>query len=162
MSKKLAWSLMAALTALDQASKIWVRYAVPRLTSQTLIPGFIDLTHVENPGVSFSIFGEVPAGLRVPLLAGVSVLAVLLIGGYWERHRRGMPWLTSLAFVMILAGAVGNLIDRVTRGTVTDFLHFRILRYSLFVNNLADILISLGVVAFLLGMLAARSAPGQG
>ena len=67
-----SWIAMVLLLALDQGSKIWVRDNVPLYRSTELIPGFIDLTHVKNPGVSFSFFGNLPQAVRVPLLAGVS------------------------------------------------------------------------------------------
>ena len=69
-----------------------------------------------------------------------------------------------LAFQLILAGAIGNLIDRALFGVVTDFIHFRFYSTSFFVNNIADILISAGVVAYLLGMVRIKkrkTAPGK-
>lgn len=149
---------MALLLGLDQASKIWVRLEVPLHRSWTLIPHLIDLTHVENRGVSFSVLGDVDDGWRVPLLVGISVVAVLLLTAYWLRHRAGMNAWSDAAFWFILPGAVGNMIDRMLYGTVTDFFHFRFYSTSFFVNNIADILISVGVVAFLIGSLRAPAA----
>jgi signal peptidase II len=151
-----SWVVMWLLLALDQASKLWVRDAIPLYRSTVLIPNFIDLTHVKNPGVSFSFLGNLPDGLRVPLLAGISLVAVILLSVYWLRHRAGMNAMTEWAFLLILPGAVGNLIDRVGFGVVTDFFHFRIGHYSLFVNNIADIFISVGVGCYLVGLLLAR------
>ena len=151
-----SWVAMVLLLAVDQASKIWVREAVPLYRSTELIPGFIDLTHVKNPGVSFSFLGNLPEGVRVPLLAGISVIAVVALTVYWLRHRAAMNGFTEWAFLLILPGAVGNLIDRAWFGVVTDFFHFRLGQYSLFVNNIADIFISGGVACYLLGMLLAR------
>jgi signal peptidase II len=127
------------------------------------VPNLLGLTHVENRGVSFSFLGNVADGVRVPLLVGISLVAVALLGAYWLRHRRYLHPLAESAFVLILPGAVGNLIDRIAFGTVTDFLHFHFYDTSFFVNNVADILISLGVVAYLLGaVLERRRAHGQG
>ncbi len=147
---------MALLLAVDQASKYWVRARIPLYKSYFLIPELIDLTHVKNPGVSFSFLGTLPAAWRVPLLAGISLVAALLLAWYWLRHRKGMNALTEWAFLLILPGAVGNLIDRAWFGVVTDFFHFRVGSFSLFVNNIADIYISVGVVCYLAGMLQAR------
>ncbi|MCZ6748311.1 MAG: signal peptidase II, partial [SAR324 cluster bacterium] len=61
---------------------------------------------------------------------------------------------TEWAFLLILPGAIGNLIDRAWFGTVTDFLHFRFYSTSFFVNNVADVFISLGVVTFVVGTFA--------
>ena len=154
-----ALGTMALLVAADQALKAWVRTAIPLHHATVLVPGLIELTHVENRGVSFSFLGDVTDGVRVPLLVSVSLVAVALLAAYWLRHRAHLPALSDAAFVLILPGAVGNLIDRLVFGTVTDFLHFHFGDTSFFVNNLADILISLGVVAYLLAALTERGRP---
>lgn len=142
---------MAALLALDQLPKFWVRATAPLHESTVLVPNLLDFTHVENRGVSFSVLGGLPDVWRVPLLVSFSVMAVAALGYYWLRHRHGMGTFIHWAFLLILPGAVGNLIDRAVFGTVTDFLHFRFYETSFFVNNIADIEISLGVVAYLIG-----------
>ena len=148
--------LMLLLLAADQGSKVWVRSVVPLHQSTVLIPHLIDLTHVENPGVSFSFLGSIRDAVRVPLLVGLSLVAVLALTFYWLRNRRDLDGFSDYAFVLILPGALGNLIDRALYGRVTDFLHFRFYDLSFFVNNLADIFISLGVVAFVIGMLRSQ------
>ena len=150
---------MALLLALDQALKAWVRAAIPLHRSTVLVPELLELTHVENRGVSFSFLGDMTDGIRVPLLVSVSLVAVVLLSAYWLRHRRQMHAMTETAFVLILPGAVGNLIDRFAFGTVTDFLHFHFFDTSFFVNNLADIFISGGVVAYLLATLLEHRHP---
>lgn len=149
-------AIMVLLLAADQALKAWVRATVPLHQASVLVPHLLDLTYVENPGVSFSFLGGLADGIRVPLLAGISAVAALALGTYWLWHRRTMHWLVDLAFVLILPGAVGNLVDRLVFGEVTDFLHFHFYDVSFFVNNFADILISLGVVAYLAGTLVDR------
>jgi signal peptidase II len=158
MERRLGWLLgaMAALLAVDQLLKAWVRASIPLHQATVLVPHLLELTHVENRGVSFSFLGDVADGVRVPLLVGVSVVAVLLLGAYWLRHRRRLHPLAEAAFALILPGALGNLIDRLAFGTVTDYLHFHFYDTSFFVNNFADVLISAGVVAYLLGALLDR------
>ena len=153
-----AWTALALLVAVDQGTKAWVREAVPPHYAAVLIPGLIDLTHVENPGVSFSFLGTVAAEVRVPLLVTVTLLAVAVLGGYWVRKRHVMDGWMDAGMVLILSGAIGNLIDRFVQGTVTDFLHFRVGAYSLFVNNAADIFISLGVASYVVSMYRPRKA----
>jgi signal peptidase II len=156
----LALGFLVLLVAADQATKAWVRDSVPERAVSPLIPGLIDLTHVENPGVSFSFLGSVAAEVRVPVLVGFTLLAIALLGSYWVRRRREMNRWMDAALVFILAGAVGNLIDRFNQGTVTDFLHFRLGPYSLFVNNAADIFISAGVIAYGIGAYWPRRSVG--
>ena len=152
--------LMAALLVLDQLSKFWVRANIALYETTALLPQLLDLTHVENRGVSFSFLGSIDDFWRAPLLIGVSVAAMILLGFYWKAHGHEMNRLHHLAFGLILPGAAGNLIDRALFGTVTDFFHFRFFDQSFFVNNLADIFISMGVVFFLGGMLLAARRAG--
>ncbi|MDH4121058.1 MAG: signal peptidase II [Deltaproteobacteria bacterium] len=142
--------LTTGLLALaDQAIKIWVRtQAVPQQV-RPLVPNFLDFIWVENRGISFSFLSGLSEGIRAPVLVGISLLAMGFLGGYWFRHRHGMSGLGAVALSLILAGALGNLVDRALFGSVTDYLHFRFYSTSLFVNNAADIFISLGAVLFL-------------
>lgn len=153
-----AVGLMALLLLIDQGIKIWVRIEIPLRKSISLIPQLIDLTHVENRGISFSMFGQLGDTVRVPLLVGISLIAIVILCAYWWRNRDEFTYFTNLAFVLILPGAFGNLVDRAWYGTVTDYLHFRFYATSFFVNNFADILISAGVVAYLIGMIKAQPA----
>ena len=153
MSVRTSLLAMGALLLLDQLPKIWVRANIPMHHTMDLIPYLIDLTHVENKGVSFSMLGGLPDSVRVPILVGISVAAVGVLAYYWIRFRHRMNAFTHFGFVLILAGASGNLIDRAVFGTVTDFFHFRFIETSFFVNNVADILISLGVICYLIGVL---------
>jgi len=150
---------MGLLLAMDQLSKVWVRVSVPMHQGTNLIPNLIDLTHVENKGVSFSFLGNIDDGVRVPLLVGISLIAVAMLGYYWFRHHRQMNLWSNTAFVFIIPGAVGNLIDRSLYGAVTDFFHFRFYDISFFVNNIADIQISLGVMAFVVGTFLSERSP---
>ena len=148
-----AWTTMVVLLAVDQLVKIWVRVEIPMFQSTGLIPNLIDLTHVENRGVSFSFLADLNDSMRVPILVGISLVAIGLIGAFWWSNRTRFNFFANLAFVLILPGAIGNLIDRAIYGTVTDYFHFRFYSTSFFVNNLADIYISLGVVAYVIGIL---------
>lgn len=147
------FGLMLVLLALDQGAKIWIREAVPLHSLSVLVPNFFDLTHVENKGVSFSLLGNISDSVRVPLLVGISALALGMLSYYWLRNRAGMNRYSDVAFALILPGAGGNLVDRLIFGTVTDYIHFRFFEVSFFVNNIADILISAGVALYIIGTL---------
>lgn len=138
--------VIAVLFALDYGSKEWVRQTVPLYEMTPLIPQLMDLTHVQNHGVSFSIMSDWPELVRLPLLIGISAIAVLGMVVYLYRYWNELDRWTWWALVVILPGALGNLIDRALQGYVTDFLHFRAGDFSFFVNNLADIFISVGVL----------------
>lgn len=141
--------LILALIGLDQLFKYWARLYLRDGAMIELIPNLIHLTHSENQGISFSLFSELPALIRVPFLAGISLLVVVVLCIYvyrqWHALRLGEKW----GFSLIIAGAVGNLIDRVFRQSVTDYMYFHWYETGFFVNNFADDLISIGFVLLL-------------
>jgi len=85
-SFRLNWILMILLFGLDLSSKIWIRANVPLYETTELLANFIDLTHVKNPGVSFSFLADLSDFFRIPLLVGVSLLAVAAILYYQTRY----------------------------------------------------------------------------
>ena len=140
--------IIAVLLAIDLVSKIWIRANVPLYESTNLIPNLIDLTHVQNRGVSFSFLSDLDDSIRLPLLIGISVFAIAGMIFYQLSYWLELDAWTKQGLTWILPGAMGNLFDRVWFGQVTDFFHFRWFEVSFFVNNLADIFISLGVICF--------------
>ena len=139
-------ALIALLTLIDQLIKVWVRAEIPAGNRYELIPHFIDLTYQENRGISFSLLAELPEAFRQPALAGISALVILGLSLYLWRKWAQVPRLEKTGFSLILAGALGNLIDRAFRGSVTDYMYFRAWDTGFFVNNFADDLISIGFV----------------
>jgi len=156
-SFRLHWLIMIILLGLDLGSKVWVRANVPLYEVTELITNFIDLTHVQNRGVSFSFFADIADYLRIPLLVGVSLVAVIAMIFYQTRYWNDLDFYTRSGLVCVLPGAAGNLVDRALYGYVTDFFHFRWYETSFFVNNLADCFISLGVVFFIVPLFFANN-----
>jgi signal peptidase II len=156
-SFRLHWLIMIILLGLDLGSKVWVRANVPLYEVTELITNFIDLTHVQNRGVSFSFFADIEDYLRIPLLVGVSLVAVIAMIFYQTRYWNDLDFYTRSGLVCVLPGAAGNLVDRALYGYVTDFFHFRWYETSFFVNNLADCFISLGVVFFIVPLFFANN-----
>jgi len=156
-SFRLNWLIMILLLGLDLGSKIWVRTNVPLYEITELLTNFLDLTHVQNRGVSFSFFADIEDSFRIPLLVGVSLIAVVAMIFYQTRYWNELDFFTRSGLVCVLPGAAGNLIDRAVYGYVTDFFHFRWYETSFFVNNLADCFISLGVVFFIIPLLFSKN-----
>ena len=151
--------IIAVLLAIDLISKIWIRANIPLYELTTLIPNLIDLTHVQNRGVSFSFLSDLNDSIRLPLLIGVSVLATTGMIFYQLRYWLDLDEWTKHGLTWILPGAMGILVDRAWFGQVTDFFHFRWFEVSFFVNNFADIFISFGVICFITSSLVSfRSA----
>jgi signal peptidase II len=150
--------LIIVLVALDQLTKHLARQMLTAGSYTVLIPNFIQLTYQENPGISFSLLSDLPARIRIPALSIISALVVIVLlvylGRQWSVLSRKEKW----GFSLIIAGAVGNLIDRVFRHQVTDFMFFHIFDWGLFVNNLADDLISIGFVILVIAAFTGKKA----
>lgn len=135
------WLLLTvALTALlaDQVSKAAVRGSIVPMDSRPLIPGFLYLTHVRNPGAAF---GMIPGGRW--LFVATSLAVLLGVAVYW--FRSSPDRFMGFALGLVTGGAVGNLFDRVSAGLVTDFFDVRVIP----VFNVADAAIFCGVVLLL-------------
>jgi signal peptidase II len=132
-----AAALAAAVVAADQATKAVVRANVDLGSRDGVFPG-VELVHVRNRGVAFGLFTD---GGALLIIIGVVAVSALLI--FFATHsRRPLVWLPT---GLLLGGAAGNLIDRVQRGYVTDFIDLP--AWPAF--NLADVCITLGVLSLL-------------
>ena len=149
-SFRLNWLIMIVFLGLDLGSKIWVRANIPLYETTGLLTNFLDLTHVQNRGVSFSFLADYSDSIRIPLLVGVSLVATVAMLYYQTRYWDELDFCTCSGLACVIPGAAGNLIDRVVYGYVTDFFHFRWYETSFFVNNIADCFISVGVVFFII------------
>ncbi len=136
--------LSLAVLVLDQWTKWMVEAHLSDHASIEVIPGLLSFTHVRNTGVAFGLFASRGnlAGTAILTILG---LAALIFVGYYFRivPRRDRPLLVALALVM--GGAVGNLLDRITRGAVTDFIDFYYGTYHWHTFNVADTAISVGI-----------------
>ena len=141
-----------AVVCLDQASKALILRSFRLGQSLPIVPGFLDLTFVLNPGAAFSLFATLPEWVRNPFFILISVTAAILIVVYRSRYLRENS-LASASLALILGGAIGNLIDRLRYGVVVDFLDAHIYQYHWPIFNVADSAISVGVALLLLEML---------
>ena len=142
--------------ALDIATKIAIDTHLSYTDRITVIPGFFYLTHVRNTGAAFGLFANAPKIYRLVFFISVSVVAVAIIIAFYRKLSPG-DRLAALALGLILGGAVGNLIDRIFRHEVVDFLHFRLWRnYSWPDFNVADSAIVIGVGLLVLELLASE------
>lgn len=141
------WLALAVLSLLvlvaDQASK----YAVDRFTSpgsfRVLVPRVLNLVHTTNPGVAFGLFADSANPLLGPLLIAFSIAVICLLLWLLATGRAG-GWLGEWGLALILGGAAGNVLDRVTRHSVIDFIDFHVGSYHWYTFNLADSAIVIG------------------
>ncbi len=129
------------LVILDQVTKWMVRQDFDLHQSVPVIDGIFHLTYVQNRGAAFSMFQDTPALTMV--FPGLVVAGLL---GYMFIYGKNKPGLFKGAVALILSGGIGNLIDRVTLGFVTDFFDFRI--WPVF--NVADIAVCVGCFLMIL------------
>lgn len=129
----------ALLVLADQLIKLWVLAALPGAPSVTLIPGLLQLTYVENRGAAFGIFQGRVGLLSIVTLAVIAVAVWLLVSGK-IRHKLAM-WSVGL----IVAGGLGNLIDRIFRAFVVDYLDVSPL-FHFPVFNFADCCVVVGTI----------------
>ena len=146
------WMLLVAAVALlaDRASKVWALSVLPGQPVE--LAKYFWLSYVENTGAAFGMFQNANA-----LLVGVMLAVIGYIIFSWKdlaRQGRCSEW----GAVLILAGALGNLYDRLTLGSVIDFIKLEFVRFAIF--NVADVCICAGAALVLLA--AWRSERGKG
>jgi signal peptidase II len=128
----------------DQISKSLIVKFIHPYTLVPIIPGFFNLTYILNPGAAFGLLSRGHASYRNPFFIGVSLVAIVFVlFCYWRQGRGKSLYGTGLG--LIAGGALGNLLDRIFRGAVVDFLDFHLGRHHWPAFNLADSGISIGV-----------------
>ncbi len=133
------------LLGLDQVTKIFLAKQIPYGSSKNIIPGFLNLSHVHNRGAIFGLFNQA----RTPLVYLVLTLASLTALGLVIYYFIKVPLsekLLKITLSLVLAGALGNLADRLLRGYVIDFIDIYIGKYHWPSFNVADSCISIGAV----------------
>ncbi|MFC1982165.1 signal peptidase II [Chloroflexota bacterium] len=140
------------IVAADQISKVWIR---SNLAFGESLPatGLLRLTHIHNTGAAFGLF----QGQSFPLtiVSIISIAAILLFAFRFSRHLPFLnKWTGRLALGLVLGGTIGNLIDRLYLGYVTDFIYIGI--WPAF--NIADSAITVGVIVFACFLLSAVGA----
>lgn len=138
--------------------------AIENLKDKASIPivsGYLDLRYTENTGIAFSFFESADEGIRKPLLVGMQSISTLFLIGILIAFRKRSA-LNLFPFILILAGAIGNLFDRIRYGYVVDFIHFHLEEwFSWPVFNLADVWVSVGIGIILLQILFNRDPFSQ-
>ena len=130
----------AIMVLADQISKTAIRSTMTLYESITVIPGFFHLTYITNDGMAFGI--NFPFGIYIFSTISI-ILTVILFWYLWTIREENIILRSGVA--MILAGAIGNLIDRLLLGEVVDFLDFMIGDLHWYVFNFADSFVTIGM-----------------
>lgn len=146
-----------SVLVIDQITKFLVATRLPLHDRVPVVDGFLAITHVRNRGAAFGLFADIQSeSLRWALVA-VSLLAVALI---WLYAREGWHHpVIVVAFGAILGGAMGNLVDRLWRDGVVDFVLVHWRGYSWPSFNVADAAITMGAIVLFIAMARSGDEP---
>lgn len=129
----------ALLLVADQVIKYYVLLYLRPVGSVTVIPKLLEFTYVENTGVAFGLFKD---RLWIVMCVTAIAAAIIVVLLFWYKNH---SFLSYTVCALILAGGIGNLIDRALYGFVVDFIHVMFFDY---VFNFADCCITVGAVLF--------------
>jgi signal peptidase II len=143
---------IAAIVVFDQLTKLIVRHTLALHDSINVIPGFLDLTHVQNTGAAFGLLNAADFPYKPAVMIGIAAIALVAIAAYGTQlgfHER----LARFGLSLILGGAFGNLIDRAVSGYVVDFVDVYWGTSHFWAFNVADAAITVGAILVLLDMI---------
>lgn len=138
---------IVVLVAADQFSKFLIVKNIAELSSIDLIDNFFKITYIKNFGAGFSILQNQTIFLVVITVIALCVVTYLLI------KSKNSESLNRICYLLIIGGAIGNLIDRFSYGYVVDFLDFYIFGYNFPVFNLADSFITIGCFLLIISII---------
>jgi len=156
--------IAAAVAVADQLAKAWIVATRPFGSETEVIPGLFRIVHTRNRGIAFGLFGASGAAVQLGLLVAVAAIVAVVA---WQLSRTGGDGLAGWGLALVLGGAIGNIVDRVARGEVVDFLDFYLVtgghEHHWPAFNVADSAISIGaccvILAEILTQLREKRAP---
>jgi signal peptidase II len=155
----LSFAIAGTVVLLDQLTKGWIIATLRLHEGFSVIDGFFNIIHVRNPGAAFGFLAGASQAFRSVFFIAVTLAAILLILHYLRQALRKAESETPLvvfSLSLILAGAVGNLIDRLRFGEVVDFLDVYVGTTHWPAFNVADASISTGAVLLVIALFVWR------
>src|SRR3989339_714753 len=140
-NKRFIFIIAIIAVIIDQVTKTIIRSKLHLNESIPVIPSILHITYTENTGAAFSIFSG-----QVQTLTIISIIATIIIIAFCVLEKNKFSLIQIICWGLLLGGTDGNLIDRLFRSSVTDFIDFTIINFPVF--NFADIFIDVG--AFLI------------
>lgn len=137
--------IVLLLIGLDQLVKAYVVQQIPLGEVRSWIPNLVSLTYLQNRGAAFSMLQD-----QQWLFAIITL--VVMVGAIWYLHKRmeDSLWMV-FGLTLIIAGGLGNFIDRMSQGFVVDMFHLDFINFAIF--NVADSYLTVGVIVLLIAML---------
>jgi len=136
--------LLVSNVGCDQIAKIIVRQKVETNARISLVDDYLTLTKVENTGAFLSMGNKLPRSVYVILMIVLPLLA-LGYGVFYLLTKNNLSKLLTVGICLVIGGGLGNIIDRILFGSVTDFLYFNFVIFHTGVVNIADISVTAGI-----------------
>ncbi len=140
MKKRFYIIIMFVLCLLDQISKLYILKNFEVDSKKVIIKNFLKIFYVKNTGVSFGMF----SGMKLPIIIVSVIIIIYMIYEFVKTEDK----FNMFSIGLIIAGAFGNLIDRLLRGYVVDFISFTIMNKEMSIFNFADSFITIGVLLY--------------
>lgn len=146
--------IIVVLTVLDQLTKVLAVDNFKNKEPFVIWDGVFELTYVENRGAAFGVQqGMIPMFVIITLLIVPALIFLIyksdkIIATMGKKVNKKAYSLLQITFVILIAGAIGNLIDRLLNGFVVDFLYFKLIDFPVF--NVADCYVTVATIAFIL------------
>ena len=150
--RRLELWLPLVIIAADQLTKVLIRTTVPLHGEMPIVPGLVNLTHVQNTGAAFGFLNGSEFPMKTVLIAGIAAVALVLVG-FYSASLSLQQTAARIGLALIIGGAAGNLIDRLVVGSVVDFVDVYWQSHHFWAFNVADSAITIGVGAMILDML---------
>lgn len=154
MTIAITLAVVALLTGIDQLTKYLVLTNIKPVNAVPVIDKVIQFRYVENTGAAFSILSDKTWVLS--LITGIMIVLAFVYLFLGKADNK----LQYVSLVLIISGGIGNLIDRVFRGYVIDFIEYLFMEYAVF--NFADILVTIGAVLLVISVLFIKPSKGEG
>ena len=167
LPRRLRWLwLTLAVVFLDRSSKAWIESRPADFFPHTVIPNVFEIISSHNPGIAFSFLADSGSpAVRYLLILGslviIGIIAWLLVAG------RQLNWPSAAGLALLLAGATGNVTDRIVHGSVTDFLQVwvKFLPWRIFnpwpTFNVADSAVTVGAILIVFDVLFRGQNPAK-
>jgi signal peptidase II len=140
------------IVVLDQVTKAIVRSQFELYEGVPVVPGFFNLTRVHNTGAAFGMLNSMDFPFKTAALAVIAAAALTGLA-FFASTLPAVQWLSRVGIALIIGGAAGNLIDRISLGYVTDFVDLYWQGWHFWAFNVADAAITVGVALMVLEML---------
>jgi len=145
---------------LDQLTKYLIAKSLSLYQVASVVPGFFNLTRIHNRGAIFGFLGNTGSPLGFIFLNLGALLAFGFVTYYFIKTPPEMV-LSKISFALIISGAVGNIIDRIFRGYVIDFLDFYVKKFHWPFFNLADSWITVGAILLIYNLFRSQKKCSQ-